>query len=276
VINNQRVPTTNSQAFEYGLDLNNDAIIDNQLGSVLAALTGQGIDIQGATDTAISRGSILMLAEARFGGSAPNAATFTMYSGTNPRPAPCTSATDPTCRRHLDGNAMFDLAPGSAHDPPLAGAALDGVLVAGPGRLQVSLMFGFGGATPVVLDLIGARIRLQSILATSLGQSVIGGAVTQNQVDTRLVPAIQQTATAAEMADCPGTTPPDCGCAAGSTGKMYLNLFDTAPKDCAISLAEIRDAPLIKSLLAPDVLIDGQPALSVGFVVTAVKAAFTP
>jgi hypothetical protein len=43
-----------------------------------------------------------------------------------------------------------------------------------------------------------------------------------------------------------------------------------------ITLDEIRNNSLIQSLLAPDVTLEGQPALSLGFGVTAVKAAFTP
>jgi len=276
VVNNQLVPTTNPQAVMYGLDLNGDTIIDNQLGSVIAALAGQGFDVQAPTDTAIARGSLLMLAEASLGGAVPTAATFTMYTGANPRPAPCNGPSDTICRRHLDGNAMFDLAASSAHDPPLAGTISSGVLVAGPGRLQVSLMFGFDGTAPVVLDLIGARVRLQLVTASSLGQSVIAGAVPQPQIDSRLIPAMHQSASLAEMADCPGATPPGCGCLAGSTGKSYLDLFDTMPKDCVITLDEIRKSPLIQSLLAPDVLINGQAALSFGFAVTATRAAFMP
>ncbi|HWO22063.1 MAG TPA: hypothetical protein VNO30_25045 [Kofleriaceae bacterium] len=276
VIDNQLVPMNNNQAREYGLDLNGDQVIDNQLGLVIATLSGQGFDIQAATSTAVARGSILMLAEAQLGGSAPTAAMFTMYTGANPRPAPCNSPTDTTCRRHLGGTGMFDLAPGSARDLPLGGTILSNTLTAGPGHLQVALLFGFGGAAPVVLDLIGAHVRLQLVSANAVGQSVIAGAISQSQVDTRLLPAIHQTASAVEMADCPGTAPPDCGCAIGSDGKTYLGLFDTMPKDCVITLDEIRNNSLIKSLLAPDMLIEGQAALSVGFAVTAVKATFTP
>ncbi|MGE5186314.1 MAG: hypothetical protein ACM31C_29870 [Acidobacteriota bacterium] len=49
-------------------------------------------------------------------------------------------------------------------------------------------------------------------------------------------------------------------------------LFDTSPKDCTISLTEVQNNSLIKSLLAPDVTIENQPALSFGMQVTAVPA----
>jgi hypothetical protein len=132
------------------------------------------------------------------------------------------------------------------------------------------------GATPVSLDLIGARVRLQSVTAGSLGQSVIAGAITQGEIDAKIYPAIHQNAAAAVAADCMGTMPPDCGCTPGSTGRTQLSLFDTNPQDCAISLAEIRTNTLLQSLFAPDVNIGGQAALSFGFGATAVQATFTP
>lgn len=104
---------------------------------------------------------------------------------------------------------------------------------------------------------------------------MIAGALSQAEVDTKFIPALHQNAVVQVMADCTGTIPPDCGCAAGSTGRTYLNLFDTTPKNCAISLEEVRNNTLIQSLLAPDVTIEGQTALSFGFGVSAVKAAYT-
>lgn len=274
VINNQLVPESNAEATMFGLDLDGDGVVDNQLGQVLGALVSQGFDIQTPTDAAIARGSVLMLGEAGIGIGGTAAASFTMYTGANPQPAACNGANDGTCRRHLQGNAMFDLAASSARDLPLAGTLGNGTLVAGPGHLQVSL--AVLGATPFVLDLVGARVRLQLVTEGSLGQSVIAGAITQAQIDTRLYPALQQNASAAAAIDCPTKAPPDCGCAPGSMGQTYLNLFDTMPRDCTITLDELRNNSLIKSLLAPDLTIEGQPALSAGFAVTAIKAAFAP
>jgi hypothetical protein len=274
IVSTQIVPKTTMEARALGLDLNGDGVVDNQFGAVLATLYGQGLDIQASVDTAIARGTILMLGEAALGGADPTAATYTMYTGANPQPAPCTTPTDTTCRHHLDGTGTFAVAATSAHDPPLTGTIANGTLVAGPGHLQVTLLVGI---TPVVLDLLGARVRLQAVTPASLGQSVLAGAITQDQRDARIYPALQDGIKAAVAADCTATgTPPGCGCAAGSLGATYLNLFDTSPKDCLVTLDEIRNNTLIKSLLAPDVTVEGQSALSVGFGVTAVKAAFTP
>jgi hypothetical protein len=274
VISNQLVPESNTEAIMFGLDLDGDGAVDNQFGAVLGALFSQGINIQAPTDTAISRGSILMLAQAGIGIGGTAAATFTMYTGANPQPAPCNGAADAICRRHLEGNARFDLAASSARDLPLAGTLANGTLVAGPGHLQVSL--AVLGGTPIVLDLIGARARLQLVTESSLGQSVIAGAIPQAQIDARIYPGLQQTASAIVAAGCPTKIPPDCGCTAGSMGRTYLNLFDTMPRDCTITLDEIRNNSLIKSLFAPDLTVEGQAALSAGFAITAIKAAFAP
>jgi hypothetical protein len=274
VVNNVIVPKSNTEARTLGLDLNSDGIVDNQFGAVIAALNSQGVNLQASFDTAIAHGTILMLGEASLGGAGgPTAATFTTYTGANPRPAPCSGATDVTCRHHLDGTGVFDLAPTSAHGPPLAGTISNGTLVAGPGHLQVTML---AGTIPVVLDLLGARVRLQMVGGASLGQSILAGAISLDQRDARIYPALEDSIKLAVQADCSTTTPPDCGCAAGSLGKTYLGLFDTSPKDCVVSLDEIRNNTLIQALLAPDVNVEGQAALSVGFAITAVKGTFTP
>ena len=277
VIDNMTVPAANAQAIALGLDLNGDGVVDNQLGMVLAALAAASSSVQSSTDTAVARGSILLLGEVVLGAGGaglPTDATFTMYTGANPRPAPCNGTGDVVCRRHLDGHGLFDLAATSAHDPPLTGTLSNGTLVAGPGHLQVPLMFG--SATPVMLNLIGARVQLRMVTPETIGPSVIGGALTQSEIELKIHPGIQQNANAAVAADCTTTTPPDCGCLDPSSGRSYLTLFDTSPKDCVISLDEVRNNTLIRSLLMPDVTVEGQNALSFGFGVTAVKATFTP
>src|SRR5262245_39525082 len=61
VTNQLLVPTTNTQAREYGLDLNGDKQVDNQLGMVLSTLGSMGFDIQATIDEAVAEGSIILL-----------------------------------------------------------------------------------------------------------------------------------------------------------------------------------------------------------------------
>ena len=58
-------------------------------------------------------------------------------------------------------------------------------------------------------------------------------------------------------------------------GKTILGLFDTTPKDCMVTVDEIKNNSLIVSLLSPDVTVDGKMALSLGIKATAVKATYT-
>src|SRR5688572_20091747 len=56
VISKQQIPTNNNQAREFGLDLNGDVTVDNQLGMVLATFAGQGFEVQLESDRAVDRG----------------------------------------------------------------------------------------------------------------------------------------------------------------------------------------------------------------------------
>ncbi|MEP6861825.1 MAG: hypothetical protein ABJE66_14455 [Deltaproteobacteria bacterium] len=274
VIDHQHLPTNNTEARTYGLDLNGDAVVDNQLGMVNAAIAGMGFSAQPVLDHAIDTGSVEILADLEAADLTTAAqATFTLFDGTNAMPAPCNGSSDTTCRHHLAGTATFDLAAGSPHDPALAGSIAAGVVTAGPGTLHLRTN-AFGSM--VDLHLFGARVRLSSPTEASVMTGVIAGAITQQEIDTSLLPPLQISLTAQIGLDCSAlTSPPGCGCTSGSSGATMISLFDTN-QDCAVSLAEIKSSSLLASLLAPDVTIDAMPALSVGVGVSAVHAAFTP
>jgi hypothetical protein len=275
VLATQTTPTNNAQARELGLDLNADAIIDNQLGMVMATFASQGFDIQESTDTAVDRGAILMLVELQADGFVASPASFTLFTGATPQPLPCNGAGDTICRHHLAGTGAFTVAADSARDTPLEGSIVGGTLTtdvntAGKLTIQTTMM------TPnaVTLNLIGARVKA-SPSETGIMNGVIAGAITPAEVDTKVLPQWQQAFAAAMQQDCPGTAP-SCGCAAGSTGESIHGLFDTSPVNCVITVQEIKSNSLVQSLLAPDVTIDGQQALSFGIGFTAVRGAFTP
>jgi hypothetical protein len=276
VMDKQIIPTTNTEARNLGLDINNDTVTDNQLGAVIGTLVAQGLDPQPALDTAIDHGTILMLIDFEANGFTTSETRFTLFSGANPQPPACNGGADTVCRHHLAGTGSFAVAATSAHDPLLTGnmvggTALTNVDPAGHLQIQTSLLT----ANPITLNLIGARVKVVGPSDPGITSGVIAGAVAQTEIDAKLLPAWQQTFDATMKADCPGA-PPSCGCVTGSTGKSFQQLFDTSPRDCTISLNEIKTNSLIVSLLAPDVTIEGNQALSFGFGFTAVKAVFTP
>ncbi|MBS1121127.1 MAG: hypothetical protein H6Q90_3355 [Deltaproteobacteria bacterium] len=268
------VPTNNNQARDFGLDLNDDKTVDNQLGMVLGTLAGQGFEIQKGIDEAVSSGSIILIVDFQ----APNfdsttAAGLQIKLGDMPMPAACTDPADlTTCGKHLDGSGSFAIAAGSPDNAAIGGKIAGGVFTGGPGDLSLQIVLG--GAAPIQLDLIGARAKGTGITATGFSELILAGALTQDNLDTKVIPAVHAQLGPLITRDCPtGMAPPDpCGCAANSTGKTIIGLFDTNPKDCMVTIEEIKTNSLIQSLLAPDVTIDGMQALSVGIKVTTTGA----
>ncbi|HEY4179649.1 MAG TPA: hypothetical protein VGM90_22565 [Kofleriaceae bacterium] len=276
------VPTSNPQARMYGIDIGApdgsgpDGTVDNQLGMVLATLSAMNIDVQGSVSDAIAQGSIILLTDMQ--ATALDAATnvgFTVHLGENPVPPACTDANDTVCGKHLTGTGMFSIK-ANGTDATLGGKIVGGKVTAGPGK--VSIQIALGGADPIQLDLIGARIEGTGITATGITTLKVGGALTQDALMTQVLPAIQAQLGPTIARDCtaldmPNATP-SCGCMSGSTGATVLQLFDSSPKDCMVTVAEISSNTLIQSLLAPDVKIDGMEALSLGIQVETVGAMF--
>lgn len=273
VVSEAFVPTTNNEAREYGLDLNGDKNPDNQLGMVFTTLASQGFDIQGAIKDAVAQGDIILLVDFQSSSfTSTTAAGLAVKLGTNPNPAPCTDAADTVCGKHLKGTGTFEIAAGSPENAAVAGKIVGGTFTGGPGN--IALEIALGSTEPLRLDLIGARAKATGIKEDGIDSVIVAGALTQSDLDTKVIPEIHRQIEPLISSDCTSQTPPDCGCPDGSTGKTILGLFDTSPKDCKVSIDEIRENSIIKTLLAPDVTIDGKKALSLGIKVKAVKGTF--
>ena len=283
VVNKAFVPTTNTEARQYGLDLNDDDIVDNQLGMVLSTLAGLKFDVQATIDAAVAEGSIELLVDFQtkdFTNTA--AAGIQIFLGENEMPAACNAdetydeVTMTGCGHHLDGNASFSIAANSPDNAALAGKIINGKFTGGSEDSSVSLQIALGGTEAIQLDLIGARAQATGISETGISDSLIlAGAVTKDDIDTKVIPAVHGQLAPILTRDCTTTTPPECGCADGSTGATVISVFDTTPKDCMVTIDEIKNNQLIVSLLAPDVEIQGKKALSLGIKATAVKAMYT-
>jgi hypothetical protein len=280
------VPTNNNEARAYGLDLNDDRTVDNQLGMVLGTLAGQGFKVQDTIDEAVADGSIILLVDFQapnFDNTSAAGLQVKLGDSDTATPAPCNTdetfcdMSDPPvcngCGHHLEGEGVFTVAPGSPTNDAVGGKINGGVFSGGPGNL--ALQIALGGGNPIQLDLIGARAKGTGISATGFTELILAGALTQEDLDTKVIPAVHAQLGPLIERDCTGTAPPDpCGCEAGSTGKTVFGLFDTDPKDCTVTIEEIKTNSLIMSLLAPDVTIDGKQALSLGIKVTTTKASF--
>src|SRR3569623_2957306 len=91
VANKVFVPTSSNESREFGLDLNGDGTVDNQLGNTLAALKSQAMfDIQATIDQSVNQGSIILLADFQTKDfTSSSAAGIQVFLGTNPNPAAC-------------------------------------------------------------------------------------------------------------------------------------------------------------------------------------------
>jgi hypothetical protein len=274
VIDNLTLPSSTAEAAAMGLDLDADGDPDNKLGNVITTLTTLGVDAKATVSRSIDRGETIMLA--RIGTTSfQNApvATFQTYAGTDPSSPPCASESDTTCRKHLQGTASFTAAAAPA-GKALRGTFEAGRFYASGGELVVSV--ALLGSAPIDLVLMGSKAELTMTTDSLIGQVKLAGAVSREEIDSKVIPAVHQNLMSSVSADCTApTSPPACGCASESNGKAALGTFDKAPVDCAISLEEVRDSSLVSALLAPDVNIDGTMALSLGVTATAVMALFT-
>lgn len=273
VIDNIAVPATSTEARQYGLDLDNDGVIDNRLGTVIATLSGMGVDANAMVTRAIDRGETILLA--KIGTTSfldATVATLETFAGSDPSIAPCSSTSDTVCRKHLAGGATFTAMPAPV-GAPVIGRFDSGMFTGTAGKLVVRV--ALLGAAPIDLVLLGSRAQLTMTTDSKIGTATLAGAVSINDIDAKILPAVHANMAASVAADCTAlTSPPACGCATGSDGKTALSMFDKAPVNCAISIDEIRNNPLIQNLLAPDVTVDGEMALSLGVHASAVTAAF--
>lgn len=269
VIAGVALPIASVDLSSASLDLDGDGRTDNQLAAVAIALhQSAGFDPAPRLRDAIDRGELLQLAQYQ-GGAAP---TFTLFKGANPVPAPCDGSG--TCGQHLGGNGTFSVAGDSPRDTPLL---CDGPppFTCGPGPLTLELLVF--GTHPFELPLFGARVHIVDNAPTGIiGQGILAGAVSQSDLMNTLIPAFAHGMQDDVRADCADLqSPPSCGCTSGSQGEKWVQLFDQSAS-CVIEPDELAASPIMQTLLAPDVTIDGAPGFSVGVLFSAVPATFTP
>jgi hypothetical protein len=294
VVDSLIVPSTANEALTtYGLDIDGkdgdaDRGVDNALGRSFATLSDT-IDVGAAVLAGVDNGTIILLVNARAAGLTANGRMEVgMYLGANPMPAACESEQDETCRKHLDGAASFELAPDAPTDTVLTGSLQDGGFSMGagdePGRVALALP-ALDGGEPIVLELVGARVSIQSVSETGLTSGIIGGAVPAEDFEQTILPSFHAGLVAQVAADCTGT-PLNC-CTADSPGQGILLFFDPISVDCMVSYDEFRNHPFLSPLFNPDVDLfdaDGNyapnsdgtnDALSLGLGFSAVTATFT-
>ncbi|MBK9071062.1 MAG: hypothetical protein IPL79_08690 [Myxococcales bacterium] len=261
VIDGLQLPTSdnNFKVFDFNDDGVNDNVLANALG-ILVQSTGQSIDVlETATNGAILEGSsIYLVAFQTPDFTTASGAGFTLATGSNPSPAPCTDPNEPaTCGQHLDGSGSFDSDDESAQ---LAGKIVSGVFEGGADQditLNVVISIEAGVAVPIPLS--GARVKLSGISATGITSGIIGGVLTIEDRDTKTFPGIVDTLQAIITRDCESSDLPDdapdkgvhCHCTNGSTGASVSTI--AAPTDaCVVELtADLQG--LLETIISDDI-----------------------
>lgn len=279
------LPTNPAEAMSLGMDIDGKANdgIDNQLGSVLGAIGGLAptLNLQMNLDTQVDTGQLVMLINMKATDLASASGVgMEVYVGTNVvTPPACTDMTDTVCRKHFTGTGMFNIdSVNGPTDAQLVGTIMGGKFKGGPGT--VTLKIALAGGAPISLPLQKARAEISGITAAGWPAtgSKIGGAISDEDIDGEVMPAIASTVRTSFDETCDvGATTASCNCVMGSTGLTLKNLFDKAPtQDCMISDAEVK--AVVDGFLTPDIDLDGDgtnDAVSMGLGVTGVAAVYT-
>ncbi len=279
------LPENAAEAMTLGLDIDGKANdgVDNQLGMVLGSIgaLAPDLDLQTSVDGQLDSGEIILLANLKAKELVNSGGVGSyVYLGDMPMPAACENDQDMVCRRHLAGTGSFSIAASSPTDAAIAGRIVNGKFTGGPGT--VNLQISLGGGVPIDLPLQKAKAEINGITATGWTTGKIGGAISQEDIDTNVVPAIGNTVRTSFDETCAtntqgGTMANMCMCTAGETGETLRGLFDKMPYDCNVTDAEVQ--MVVSGFLTPDIDLDGNgtnDALSLGIGVSAVTATFTP
>lgn len=253
-------PSTSSQATAYGRDVDGDGHTDNQLGSVLAALNGMGMDFMGPWRTDVATGKIVMLQSLRAVSLATDRkATWQVWYGV------------PVANPNFTGSGTFKA--GTQHSARIPAKIVNHHLSTSVGTIPVRMDVGRGVfSMPLVL---GRAFAICYAARCSNGR--INGAFRSASIDAVLYPRLAQLSTAVIQRDCPTAAT----CADGSQGRSYEDIFDTN-HDLTVTTAELQSNDLVSTLFAPDLDLfkadgtrgtDGKrDSISFGFGFGAVKA----
>jgi len=259
VVSKAYVPTDKSK---FAIDVNGDGRPDNQLGNILGALSGQGLNVQEGVKKAIDEGSLIILgtetsSDASF--TADTCAGFTIELGSLPAG---TTVPDYT------GNGTF-MAGGEKSDV-FAGPITNGKFSSAfptttktPANVTIALPL-IPMATPVTLKITAGQVTFARDSKGDLTGAELHGVIKDEDVRGKIIPNVAELLTT--QINTPGS----------STGADISRLFDNGGKDeppecakgcktgvaarpCAlatdkiIDVCEVATSNLISNVLAPDV-----------------------
>jgi len=279
VIDSVVVPADQNQAASIALDLNDDGIPDNKVGFLLATLANLAdLDIQTAVSDQVQQGGIILLANLKATDLIDaTGAGFYVYLGDNPSPAPCVDENDLVCGLHLQGDGTFDVSADSPTNAVVVGETTGGQFSGGPGEVTLELSLS-ALAAPLRITLVSARAEV-TVSEDGLTDGLLGGAITTDDVNNDLIPAVADVV--ASLLEADGCDPKAVPCCPEDSGAAQILSFLDTDDDCVVGAQELIENPLIASTLGdPDLDLEGDDqvndAISLGVGFSAVTGAFTP
>jgi len=276
IVNDLYIPTNSAEAQIIGVDVDGDGNIDNKLGQIMALLMAQGTgDPNTGINNDIDQGDLVFPLRLYADMFPTDASVIAVaYQGQPLSSAPLFNGTD-----------VVDIEPGSPTDMTLGGDLQTGDLDCGPGQLLIPVPLM---TQTVFVPLQLARIEGGPVTDTSWTDVMVGGGVTEQDMETLIVPALATyfndfiaanptSADAATIMDlfdanCVSTIP-GCSAVVNGVGECTDNLpTDTPP---VITVTELLCNALFNSAISPDVDSDGDgidDLLTVGFRIQAVSA----
>jgi hypothetical protein len=241
VMDSVQLAESANEAARLALDLDGDKQPDNALGGLLAAIAAQAdLPIAAEQVKAIEGGRALTLVgleDLVVGEGGP----------VSVRIAPG-SDLDDDAADNFSGSEPFALAPLEGADGMMPGTlGVGGRLKAGPGTVPVLL--GFAGVPPAVIPLVGVGGGMDcEASANGLASGRLGAALTEEEANQRLIPAMAAGIDEVMQRDCP-----DALCEDGSPGEQLAIFFDDN-EDGRLTEEEFLSNSLISSTFGnPDV-----------------------
>lgn len=250
LVNDVLLPTTSSLATSYAIDVDGDNHPDNNLGQILAALTGQGIDFAGLMDSAVGSGSIvhvvrLQSTDASLANDPSAQATWCV--GLPMATPPLFNGTDNASCAETSGIFVAALAGGSFTSPSPA-------TTANPVSLDFELAIGVAN---VVLPVLNARLSFETDAAGNISLGQINGSIPHDEYLNAFGPAIADLCNTSIQNDPTSNMAVSCK----SLYDKGCTDFPDYAGDGLIEVCEVVESPYMQSLMAPDVQVADGGAL---------------
>lgn len=261
VVNAVMVPGSRT---DFAIDLNGDGRADNQLGNIISALTGAGLNVQSGVDMAVADGSLVLLMSEN--------STDAMFQNDS-----CASATVQLGKSQpmpdFSGMGMFTA------DASQTAGTLNGPIKAGkfssappattkmPVTLQIQLPL-VSGATPVQLKVNGAHLQFTRDSSGKVTGGQLQGAIKETDVQMDIIPNVATLLTNKLKNDNPPTSTDtqiqstfdnggkaDPACSGTCKNPAYGDRAGmcAAAMDNIIDTCEVSTSGLIQNVLAPDI-----------------------